>query len=216
MFRRRKKPPVLATITASEAASIRINRADFEAFSSLLSGLERHRVVLITGEDGAKSTAALGLASAATAAGRRTALLECDLAEPKLAVALGLASTPGLHEYLRHEANAPQILQSAVLAGPKSRGVASPLICVVAGERTHEGAALLGSESFRHATAKLRNAYDMVVVDGPSADGDGEALRAAAAQVDATLACVTGSKAPHKLPLPVKGLIAVGGSGQRS
>ena len=37
---------------------------------------------------------------------------------PRLADALGLAPAPGLHEYLRWEAEAPEILQPLVLAGP--------------------------------------------------------------------------------------------------
>jgi succinoglycan biosynthesis transport protein ExoP len=211
MLRRRKTLPVLAKIAAAGQGSPRVRRADFEAFSALLAGLGESRVVLVTGVQDGKSAAAIGLATTATAAGRRTALLECDLAEPKLAGALGLAPAPGLHEYLRHEASAPQILQPAVLAGPKSRGVTTPLICVVAGKPTPNGAALLTSEDFRHATAKLRNAYDLVVIEGPPLEGDGKSLKATAAQVDATLACVGDSKLPRKLPVRVTGLIAVGG-----
>jgi polysaccharide biosynthesis transport protein len=212
MLRRRKKLPVLATIAAVGEGPPRVRRADFEAFNVLLAGLAESRMVLVTGEEEeGKSTAAIGLATTATAAGRRTALLECDLAEPKLAAALGLSPAPGLHEYLRREADAPQILQPAVLAGPKSRGATTSLVCVVAGRPTPDGAALLGSEDFRHATAKLRGAYDLVVVVGPSLDGDGESLKATAAQVDATLACVGDSKPPRKLPVRVTGLIAVGG-----
>jgi Mrp family chromosome partitioning ATPase len=211
MLRRRKKPPVLATIAVVGESPPRVRRTDFEAYNVLLGGLSESRMVLVTGEAESKSTVAVGLATTATAMGRRTALLECDLAEPKLAETLGLAPAPGLHEYLRHEASAPQILQPAVLAGPQSRGAITPLVCVVAGKPTPEGATLLVAEDFRHATAKLRGAYDLVVVDGPPLNGDGESLKAAAAQVDVTLACVGDSKLPRNLPLRVTGLIAVGG-----
>ncbi len=211
MLRRRKKPPVLATIAAAAKGPPRIRRADFEAFSGLLTGMGEARVVLVTGEEDAKWAAAVGLATTATATGRRTALLECDLAAPRLAEKIGLAPAPGLHEYLRREASAPQILQPAVLAGPKSRGANAPLVCVVAGEPTAEGAALLASEDFRHAAAKLRSAYELVVVDGPSLESGGGSLAAVAAQADATLACVGGSKVPRRLPVLVTGLIAVGG-----
>ncbi|HYM66858.1 MAG TPA: hypothetical protein VEW68_06185, partial [Patescibacteria group bacterium] len=109
------------------------------------------------------------------------------------------------------EASAPQILQPAVLAGPKSRGATAPLICVVAGEPTADGAALLASEDFRHATAKLRSAYDLVVFDGPPLESGDGSLAAVTAQVDATLACIGDPGVPRRLPVRVTGLIAVGG-----
>jgi Mrp family chromosome partitioning ATPase len=163
--------------------------------------------VLITGSAEGKRGAALGLAAAATAAGWRTALLECDLGSPALAGGLGLAAAPGLHEYLRWEATAPQILQPAVLAGPASGGATAPLVCVVAGAPTLDGATLLGSEGFRHAAAMLRSAYDMLVIDGPPADHGTKSLRAVAGQVDATLACLGPSEAVKRFPVPVAGLI---------
>ena len=163
--------------------------------------------MLVTGGEEGKPGVALGLATAAAAAGRRTALLECDLGRPVLAEALGLKSAPGLHEYLRWEATAPQILQPAVLAGPSSGGATAPLICVVAGAPTPDGAVLLASESFRHAAAKLRGAYDLLVIDGPPGDDSAEALRAVAAEADATLACLGPSESFRRLPVPVTGIV---------
>src|ERR1700710_1309766 len=46
---------------------------------------------------------ALALAAVAAAAGVATAVIECDVERPRLAADLGLAPTPGLHEYLRWE-----------------------------------------------------------------------------------------------------------------
>ena len=65
--------------------------------------------------------------------GRRTVLVECDLARPRLAADLGLAPGPGLHEYLRWEAEAAEILQPLVLAGPAAAGAGEPLVCIAAG-----------------------------------------------------------------------------------
>ncbi|HWW67349.1 MAG TPA: hypothetical protein VNY83_05150 [Solirubrobacterales bacterium] len=210
-MRRRRKPPVLAAISASpapgEARPGALRRADFEALGALLVKLDGSRAVLVTGGEEGKQGAALGLAAAATAAGRRTALLECDLGRPALAAALGLAAAPGLHEYLRREASAPQILQPAVLAGPASGGATAPLVCVVAGAPTPDGATLLASEGFRHAAAKLRSAYDLLVVDGPPAGRGAKSLRAVAEQADATLACLGPGEAFKRLPVPVAGVI---------
>ncbi len=208
MLRRRGRPPVLAEISAPAPSGARpgaLRRGDFEALVALLGKLGDARALLVVGGEEGKPGASLALAAAAAAAGRRTALLECDLGRPALAAALGLESAPGLHEYLRWEASAPQILQSAVLAGPASSGASAPLVCVVAGEPSADGATLLASESFRHATAKLRDAYELLVLDGPS--GDGGAMKAAAAQADATLLCLGHSEDFRRPAVPVTGLI---------
>src|SRR3954447_20811667 len=121
-------------------------------------------VVLVTGEPASKGPVSIAIATAAAAAGRRVALVECDLASPSLAVALELAPAPGLHEYLRWDAGAAQILQALVLAGPGSAGAEEPLVCVVAGEPTSSGAVLLSAESFRHAVENLRSAYELLIL----------------------------------------------------
>lgn len=215
MRRGRRKPPVLAAISAAlpadETRAWRLRRADYEALGSLLNALLGSRAVLLTGAGEGKSVAAVGLATVATAAGRRTALLECDLSMPRLAGDLGLAAAPGLHEYLRREASAPQILQSLILAGPASGGAVAPLTCVVAGAPTPDGPALLASEDFAHAVSKLRSAYDLVVIGGPPLGRDEDSLAEVAKRVDVTLACVEGAKAPRKLPVPVAGLVSLGG-----
>lgn len=201
MPRRWKKPSVLAEISGSRPDGGRawgLRRGDLESLGTLLEMLDETRVVLFSDEGGGGPQAAVGLATAAGAAGRRTVLLECDLARPGLAAALGLKPVPGLHEYLRWEAEASQIVQSAVLAGPESGGATAPLVCIAGGEATTEGGTLLSSESFSHAIAKLRNAYDLVVIGGPPLDRDGASLAALAAQADTTLACVGRERASGK------------------
>ncbi len=80
---------------------------------------------------------------------------------------LGLAETPGLHEYLREDADATEILQSLVLAGPASGGATEPLACIVAGELEPSPVALLDSERCDQAIQNLRRAYDLLVIVGP-------------------------------------------------
>jgi hypothetical protein len=218
----RAKLPVLAEITGSPSGDGRVwslRRADLEAMTGLLARLAEHRVVVLTGDR--RLTGAVALAGAASARGRRTVLLECDLAGPRLAAELGLQTGPGLHEYLRWEATAAQILQPLVLAGPAAAGASAPLICVSGGAAAANPATLLGSESFRHAAAKLRSAYDLVVLAGPSPENDRPALDAAAAGADALLACVSPAQARRKgrrlraalrgLPVPTLGALVVGG-----
>lgn len=229
--------PVLAEMSGSGSAdaragigeAARVRREDFEAFSALPAAIGERlgrepRVVLITGEDDGKCAAGICLAAAAAAAGRRTALLECDFAAPALSVSLGLEPAPGLSEYLRREARAGEILQTVDLAGPavpNGVGSAVRLVVVVAGGQLAGANEPLAAEDFGHAIAKLRSAYDLVVLDGPPV-GQALALAGAAAHADATLACVKRSRASGRsarsleaalsgLPTPVAGLVLVDG-----
>jgi Mrp family chromosome partitioning ATPase len=218
--------PVLAEISGTRPGESRawsLRREDFEALTGVRERLAGHRVVVVTGRDGLVAGGALSIAGAASAVGRRTALLECDLARPAVAAGVGLSPAPGLHEYLRWEATAPQILQPLVLAGPAARGASDPLVCVVGGRPAENAGVLLDSESFRHATAKLGAAYELTVVVAPAL-GDGEgALGAVAERGDAVLACVGPEeasgraqrrlrKALKRLPAPALGTIIVAGS----
>src|SRR4051794_27601003 len=115
--------PVLAEISAPVGGKRRVcslRRADLDALAGVLGELAGRRVVLVAGD--AAQSGAVALAAAASAAGRRTVLLECELLRPRLASALGLVAKPGLHEYLRWQASAAEILQPLVLAGPASGG----------------------------------------------------------------------------------------------
>jgi hypothetical protein len=181
-----------------------LDRAGLEAYLRLWSEVGSG-VVLATGYE-QRVDFAVGMAAAAAANGRRAALLECDLSHPTVAARLGLESTPGFGEYLAHEAEAPDVLQAAILAGPGSTEAAAPLVCVVAGKATRLGPVLLASESYRHAIDKLRNAYDVAVLAGPALD-EQDSLHAAAAAADRVLACCTKSKLPRAVRSVVDGLV---------
>ncbi len=211
MLGRRSKHRVLARVPASSGSATRqgaLGRGELDAYSALALALAGSRAVLSTGP--ARSQVALGLAAAATAQGRRVALLECDIASPGLAGLLGLAATPGLHEYLRGEVDAARILQPLVLAGPASGRATEPLACIVAGEPEPEPAALLDSDRCVHATGKLRRAYDLLVINGPAVGPTPGPLRALADQVDTTIVCGEKGEIPKRLPIPVDGLVLSG------
>lgn len=192
MPRGRGKLPILAEISgpvAGTRGAWSLRGQDFERLGAVRERLGGHRVVLVTGADEPARVLAAALAGATAALGRRTALLDCDLARPRLAADLGLAQAPGLHEYLRWEATPPEILQPLMLAGPASAG-ASSLVCISAGRGASDPRTLLGLQSFRHMAAKLRSAYELVILAGPAVDGGGDSLPALAAQADALLAAV--------------------------
>jgi Mrp family chromosome partitioning ATPase len=220
----RGKLPVLAEISGPVAGAERawsLRGQDFERLGAVRQRLDGHRAVLVTGADEPTRVLAAALAGASAAVGRRTALLDCDLAQPRLAADLGLAQTPGLHEYLRWEATPPEILQPLVLAGPASAAATEPLVCISAGRGAHDPRTLFGLESFRHMAAKLRGAYELVVFAGPAIEGGEDSLPALAAQADALLLAVPGRPSGRmgrelrdvvrKLPVDPLGAVVVSG-----
>jgi Mrp family chromosome partitioning ATPase len=223
MLRRRAKLPVLAEIAGpvQDARAWSLRREDFVGLGQALPRLDGQRVVLVTGAGEATTVAAIALAAAALSAGRRTILVECDLAKPRLAAQVGLASAPGLHEYLRWEAEPPDVIQPVVLAGPAASAAADPLVCVCGGRPATKVETLLGLQSFAHMVEKLRGAYDLVVLSGPAVAEEPAACAAAAAQADAAVVGLPASAASGRggravraaigcLPVPALGTIAVG------
>jgi hypothetical protein len=207
----RRKPPVLAEVAVRPEGGSRAGaqgRAELQAYSRLARELGGEPAVCTTGS--ARASVALGLATAAAAEGQRVALLECDLAEPTLAAVLGLASAPGLHEYLSGTATPPRIVQPLVLAGPASGRATEPLACIVAGEPELAPAALLASARCAHAVEKLRRAYDLLVLAGPGLDRGPDSLRAVSGLVEATIACGSPKEIRRRQPVALTGLVVAG------
>jgi Mrp family chromosome partitioning ATPase len=211
MLGRRKKPPVLAEIpprTDGARGRGAIGRAELEALSGLADSVAGSGSVFVTGPS--RSTVALGVAAVATARGSRVALLECDLAEPSLAATLGLEQAPGLREHLLGEADATEILQPLVLAGPASGAAAEPLVCVVAGAPEPQPVGLLDSERCDKAIQGLARAYDLLVIDGPGLSEDAHSLTALSEHAGATIVCGPRKTVPRMLPFKATGLVATG------
>jgi polysaccharide biosynthesis transport protein len=219
MLRGRRRLPVLAQISGPPdgTRAWALRRSDLKALEQALQRLAERRVVLVSGEREAAPVAAIAVAAAASASGRRTILVECDLAQPRLAAHIGLAAAPGLHEYLRWEAEPADVLQPVALGGSAAVGASDPLACVCAGRPASKAETLLGLQSFAHMVEKLRGAYELVLLSGaPLLDEPGPSL-AAARQADATVAAMPASAAGDRalamavkrLPIPALGMIAV-------
>ncbi|MFI5025264.1 MAG: hypothetical protein ACHQCI_00730 [Solirubrobacterales bacterium] len=199
---------MLAEVPARQEARARsggLGRGELEAYLRLEGALAGAEVVLVTGP--AKSRVAVGLATVATAGGRRAVLLEADLAAPSVAAVLGLEPAPGLHEYLRGEVDEQGALQSLILAGPASARAKEPLACIVAGEAGPPS--LLDSERLRGAVEGLRASYDLLVIDGLPLDAELLGLVALAEVADASIACGPNRELRDQLPISVTGLVAV-------
>jgi Mrp family chromosome partitioning ATPase len=185
---------VLAEIGAPASSNGRawgLRRDDFEALRRVREEVGGRRVVLVTGEEEPSSTLAVALAGVAAATGTATALVECDVERPRIAADLGLAPVPGLHEYLRWEATPADVVQPLIPVGPATAPEAAPLACVCAGRAAKDARTLLGLGRMFHMTAKLREAYELVVLLGPPLEGAGGALSSAAAEADCSLAALS-------------------------
>jgi succinoglycan biosynthesis transport protein ExoP len=220
MLRSRTRLPLLAEISGPPegARAWSLRRGDFEALEGALGQLEGQRVLLVSGRREAAPVAAIALAAAAAAGGRRTILVECDLAQPQLAAYVGLAAAPGLHEYLRWEAEPADVLQPVALGGSATDGSADPLACICGGRPASEAEALLGLQSFAHMIEKLRAAYELVLLSGPPPLEEPGPCAIAARQADAIVAGMPAAassdrplgKAIKRLPIPALGSIVVG------
>jgi Mrp family chromosome partitioning ATPase len=222
MLRSRARLPLLAEISGPPegARAWSLRRSDFEALEQALPRLEGKQVVLVSGRRQVAPVAAIALAAAASARARRTILVECDLAQPQLAAYVGLAAAPGLHEYLRWEAEPADVLQPVALGGPAADGSADPLACVCGGRPAAKAETLLGLQSFAHMVEKLRAAYELVLLSGPPPLDEAGPFLAAARQADAVVAGMPANaagdrgfaKAIKRLPIPALGTIAVAGT----
>lgn len=222
MLRARSRLPLLAEVSGPPegARAWSLRRSDFEALEKALPRLEGQRVVLITGQRESAPAAAIALAAASAAREQRTILVECDLAQPRLAANVGLAAAPGLHEYLRWEAEPADVVQPVALGGPATNGSADPLACVCGGRPASKPGTLLGLQSFAHMVEKLRAGYELVLLSGPPLVDEPGPLLTAARQADAVVAGMPASaasdralrKALKRLPIPALGTIAVGGT----
>jgi len=217
MLRGRSRIPVLAEIAGPAEASRAwaLTGRDFEALGEVLPRLAEQRVVAVVGEGNEPAVAATALASAAAAHGSRTILVDCDLARPRLAAQVGLAPTPGLHEYLRWEAEPADVLQPVALAGPAT-AAGGQLVCVCGGRPATKAETLLGLQSFAHVVGKLRAAYELVLLIAPPALAEPAASLAVAAQADAAIAGLPSASdravraALRRLPPAPLGAIVVG------
>lgn len=136
-----------------------------EALRSLRSALSLSnvdnppRLILFTSAlpNEGKTTTAVSFARAAAMAGLRVVLIDCDLRHPSVHKAFGLPQPKaGLVELLAERLNLADVLQK----DPKSDLDVLP---VAAGSANPPD--VLASEQMRNVLARLREAYDLVVID---------------------------------------------------
>lgn len=198
----KRRLPVLTSLTEQRptllsegGAGIGLHRRDWQAYQALYRGvgkLGEPKVILIAGaNERVRVGLATGLGAAAAIAGRRSLVVECDLARPALAEVVGLDPVPGLREYLCWAASAPELLQPVSLAGlaTEDRPALGQLVFITAGRPVPDGSGLLAGGGFLNVLGKVSRAYDLVILSsGPLPSPE---LSAVAGEAQAMLVCVS-------------------------
>jgi len=148
------------------------------------------RVFLVTsallGEGKSTLCALLGLV-AARMSRRRVLLIDADVRRPSLAGLLGLPSRPGLYEAMYGGVPISELIRSTAL--PTLFALPSGSL---PGEIAREP---MVEETFRNTIEKLRESYDLIIVDGPPILAVADSLVMASA-VDGVLLVVLAGRTP--------------------
>ncbi|MFC1590602.1 GumC family protein [Candidatus Omnitrophota bacterium] len=151
-----------------------------EAYRILRTNIQfskERKVVLFTStlnQEG-KSTVVSNLALTAAQLGSRTLLLSCDMRKPVLADSFGLKRDIGISDVLTGGKNLEDVIQGMtnILMGQISmeEALRTPgldnLSIITAGRYLMNPAELLGSEQMKHFIARVREMFDIIIIDSP-------------------------------------------------
>lgn len=172
--------PVLSTIRRPGRKARGID-GDLDSFIGLRGSLQligqraplRVIVVASAGDDAAADPVATGLAAAFARTGARTALVEADLADPRLGEHIGLGSgAPGLAEVLHGAA-----LDRSLRLVPTGESEVAVLLAGAPAEGVE--ADLLGGNGAADVVDRLAGAYDVIILSAPPLTRGGVALELA-------------------------------------
>jgi Mrp family chromosome partitioning ATPase len=148
--------------------------------------------VTAVGDEADVADIAAALAVAAAGAGRRVLLVEADLGAPGLAAAFGVASAPGLADYLDGGASPQEVLRTVPVVPGGSAGFAF----VPAGNGVED--ASVAVPRFEGLVGRLARVYDLVVYAAPPVLGSSDA-DAVAVLTDAVAVLVGPDAGPDDL-----------------
>jgi capsular exopolysaccharide synthesis family protein len=157
--------------------------------AGLWLGPARPRVIAITAGRPAegKTVVALALARAAAMAGERVLAIDCDIRQHSFAHRMHVDAEPGLADVLRGHLTLEQVVRTEA---------ASDLHYISAGSTDADLLGLLLAEPAAELLQRLRQDYDLVVLDAPPVAPMADA-RVVAAIADATLLCVRWHSTPR-------------------
>lgn len=151
----------------------------------------RGRVVLITSalpQEG-KSAATGIIACAASAAGQRVVVVDCDLRLPAMSTALAVDASPGLADCIEGDVD----YHTAIGVNPLKHVSVLP-----AGRTRLAPQQIFRSPRFGALLANLRTDFDLVLIDSPPVLGLAD-TRLVAAQADDTILIATWSRTPWRV-----------------
>lgn len=157
--------------------------------AGLWFGTAHPRIVAVTAArpSEGKSVSTLALGRSAQLSGNRVLAIECDLRQPSFARRLDGNPAPGLAEILRGEAEWRDTVQDDPITG---------MAFIAAGKLGGDVLGLFLTEAMDTLMNKVRQAYDLVLLDAPPVQAMTEA-RVVAAAADATLLCVRWRSTPR-------------------
>ncbi|MDE2005711.1 MAG: AAA family ATPase [Rhodospirillales bacterium] len=186
---------VLGRLRVEDYAALKPRSAFAEQLRALRAGLwlgaARPRAVAVTAARPAegKTTVAVALGRAAALSGERTILLDCDLRHPALARLFGTEGAPGLADYLREEADLSEVVRKDPLTSLRYVG---------AGRPDADGFGLFLSDAMADLMQRLREEYDLVLLDTPPALAMSD-TRVIASLADATVLCARWRRTPREV-----------------
>ena len=137
-----------------------------------------------------KTVTAIQLAANMAATGRKKVLLvDMDLRKSSLARELGIASDPGLSEFLSGSVPMGKIIRNSVVPG---------LSVIVGGKTLSSPTDMLAGENFRSLLREVREQFDLVILDTPPILPVPDAVTICE-QVDAFILLFRFSHTPHQL-----------------
>lgn len=119
-----------------------------------------YRTLLVTsaGPSEGKTTVACCIATAIAQAGRRVALLDCDMRRPRIHRVFGMSNQVGVTTALIEASDASALARETTVPN---------LSIVTTGPLPPNPAEILHSEAFAKLLSKLRDQFDCVVIDSP-------------------------------------------------
>lgn len=148
-----------------------------------------HPVVMVTSPrpGQGRTTLAVALASSLVASSRRVLLLELDIRDSSVASLLGLVDNTGVTDYVA--GNVADVTKAV-------QHTSSGFDVLTAGSTRASSLAVLSSDELRQAVERLRQLYDIVIVDAPSAR-DVKDFEAVSTLADATVSVLRAGSANY-------------------
>ena len=172
--------------------------------AGLWVGAQRARVVAVTAARPAegKTSIALAMARAAALGGERVCVLDCDVRQTSFATVLQADNAPGLTDLLAGTVTDAQAIRTDPLSGARF---------IAGGSQHTQALSLFMSEAMARLLQRLRERFDLVLLDAPPAQAMTD-TRVIAHIADATLMCLRWHATPVAVAEHALGLLGEAGA----